>query len=155
MAAIFIHRRLASVATPVLNVSDVLSSAVMVNLHAHMRNDRSLRLIMIAYGTASLVHFAHNAAYLRDYPHMPAWLTPALVWVAWFGVMAVGVLGYLIYRFRSRAIGVMTISVYALLGFSGLDHYAVAPIAAHSIVMNVTIALEAAAAMVLLVYLYA
>jgi hypothetical protein len=43
------------------------------------------------------------------------------------------------------------ISVYALLGFGGLDHYALAPVSAHSMVMNATILGEVIAASVLLV----
>jgi hypothetical protein len=42
------------------------------------------------------------------------------------------------------------IAVCALLGFGGLDHYAVAPVSAHSMAMNATIAAEAVAASALL-----
>jgi hypothetical protein len=118
-----------------------------------LRNDKRLRLIMIVYGLASLMHFAHNAVYLREYPNMPAWLTPVGVWVAFLATTAVGVLGYGVYRLRSRAVGVLMIAVYGAMGFGGLDHYVAAPVAAHSIVMNVTIAAEAAAAATLLIYL--
>jgi hypothetical protein len=118
-----------------------------------MRNESGLRLIMIVYGVASLMHFAHNAVYLRAYPNMPAWLTPAGVWVAFLALTAIGVLGYCVYRSRSRAVGVSMIAAYGVMGFGGLDHYVAAPIAAHSIVMNMTIAMEAAAAATLLVYL--
>jgi len=108
---------------------------------------------MIVYGVASLMHFAHNAVYLREYPNLPAWLTPAGVWAAFFAITAIGVLGYCVYRFGSRAVGVPMIAVYGVMGFGGLDHYVAAPVAAHSIVMNATIAIEAAAAATLLVYL--
>jgi hypothetical protein len=117
------------------------------------RNDSGLRIVMIVYGVASLMHFAHNAVYLREYPNMPAWLTPVGVWAAFVAVTAIGVLGYCIYRFRSRAVGVLIIAVYGTMGFGGLDHYVAAPVAAHSIVMNMTIASEAAAAATLLIYL--
>ncbi|HTA74692.1 MAG TPA: hypothetical protein VK733_10485 [Gemmatimonadaceae bacterium] len=117
------------------------------------RNDSGLRLIMIVYGVASLLHFAHNAVYLREYPNMPPWLKPVGVWAAFLAMTAIGVLGYCVYRFRSRAVGVLMIAVYGAMGFGGLDHYVVAPVAAHSIVMNMTIATEAAAAATLLVYL--
>jgi hypothetical protein len=118
-----------------------------------LRNDKGLRLIMAVYGLASLMHFAHNAVYLRAYPNMPAWLTPLGVWAAFLALTAVGVLGYRVYRSGSRAVGVLMIGAYGAMGFGGLDHYVVAPIAAHTIVMNVTIAIEAAAAATLLVYL--
>jgi hypothetical protein len=117
------------------------------------RNDSGLRLVMIVYGVASLMHFAHNAVYVREYPNMPAWLTPVGVWAAFVAETAIGVLGYCVYRFRSRAVGALMIAVYGVMGFGGLDHYVAAPVAAHSIVMNVTIATEAAAAAALLVYL--
>ncbi|HZS58341.1 MAG TPA: hypothetical protein VFA43_03660 [Gemmatimonadaceae bacterium] len=115
--------------------------------------DRRLGLAMIVYGAASLMHFAHNAMYLSAYPNMPSWLTPTGVWVSWLAQTAIGVLGYGVYRFRSRLAGTLLIAGYALLGFAGLDHYAVAPVAAHSIAMNATIVIEAATATALLAYL--
>jgi hypothetical protein len=39
-----------------------------------------------------------------------------------------------------------------LLGFAGLDHYVVAPVSAHSLVMNSTILLEVATAGTLLAF---
>jgi len=45
----------------------------------------------------------------------------------------------------------MVIGLYALLGFGGLDHYAVAPVSAHSMAMNATILGEVIAASALLV----
>ncbi len=113
--------------------------------------DAILLPLMLVYGAASLLHFVHNAAYLQDYPNLPAWLTSAGVFAAWLVVAAVGVLGYLIYTLVSRAAGLITIGIYALLGFGGLDHYAVAPVFAHTVTMNLTILLEVAAAGALLV----
>lgn len=114
--------------------------------------DAVLFPLMLVYGAASLLHFMHNAVYLRDYPNLPAWLTSAGVMVAWLVVAAVGVLGYLLYSRVSRAAGLMTISAYAVLGFGGLDHYTVAPVSAHTVAMNLTILLEAVAGAVLLVF---
>jgi hypothetical protein len=48
--------------------------------------------------------------------------------------------------------GLVTIAIYAGLGFGGLDHYVVAPIGAHSIVMNLTILSEVVAAAALLIF---
>jgi hypothetical protein len=93
------------------------------------RDNSTLLLLVLVYGAASLLHFAHNAAYLHEYPNLPASLTASGVGAAWCGVTAVGA-----------------------LGFGGLDHYAVAPIAAHSIMMNLTILGEVAAASALLVF---
>jgi hypothetical protein len=113
----------------------------------------TLLLLMLLYGVTSLLHFAHNAIYLLDYPNLPLWLTSAGVWISWCGVALVGVLGYWLYRRISRRAGLAVICVYGALGFAGLDHYAVAPMGAHSFVMNLTILCEVAAAAVLLLYL--
>jgi hypothetical protein len=53
-------------------------------------------------------------------------------------------------RNLSAVAGLALIAIYAILGFGGLDHYAVAPMSAHSMAMNVTILGEAVAASVLL-----
>lgn len=115
-----------------------------------MQEDAALLPLMLVYGAASLAHFVHNAVYLRDYPNLPLWLTSAGVFAAWLVVAAVGALGYLLYSRISRAAGLIAIAAYAVLGFGGLDHYAVAPVSAHSVAMNLTILLEVAAAVVLL-----
>lgn len=105
---------------------------------------------MLIYGAASLLHFLHNAIYLSDYPNLPLWLTARGVLAAWLVIAAVGAAGYLIYSRISRITGLLLIAVYALFGFGGLDHYAVAAISAHTVAMNLTILLEAASALVLL-----
>ena len=106
--------------------------------------------LMLVYGAASLLHHAHNALYRNDYPNLPAWLNAKGVVEAWLVVAAVGTLGYLFYSRISRVPGLLLIAIYALLGFAGLDHYAVAPISAHTLAMNLTILLEVATALVLL-----
>jgi hypothetical protein len=116
------------------------------------RTDAILLPLMLVYGAASLLHFTHNAVYLRDYPSLPAWLTSAGVVAAWLVVAATGVLGYLLYSRISRVAGLITISAYAVLGFGGLDHYTVAPVSAHTVAMNLTILLEVVTAAVLLVF---
>jgi hypothetical protein len=114
------------------------------------RKDSLLLPLILIYGAASLAHHMHNAIYLHDYPNLPVWLTAAGV-AAWLAVAAVGAVGYLLYRRVSRAVGLMTISAYAVLGFAGLDHYTVAPMSAHTLVMNLTILLEVVTSAVLLV----
>ena len=108
--------------------------------------------LMLVYGAASLLHFVHNALYLNAYPNLPVWLTASGVIEAWCVVAGVGTLGYLCYSRISRIAGLVLIAVYALFGFAGLDHYAVAPVSAHSLPMNLTILLEAGLALVLLAY---
>jgi hypothetical protein len=112
----------------------------------------TLLFLMLLYGAASLLHFAHNAVYLHDYPNLPEWLTSEAVWVSWCAIAAIGALGYRLYRRGSRWAGLATITLYGVFGLAGLDHYTVAPMGAHSIVMNLTILTEAATAAALLVF---
>lgn len=120
--------------------------------HAAPNADAAMLPLMLVYGAASLLHFVHNAVYLRDYPNLPAWLTAGGVVAAWLLVAGVGVLGYLVYSRLSRVAGLIVIAAYAVLGFGGLDHYTVAPVAAHTVAMNLTILLEVATGAVLLVF---
>ena len=115
-------------------------------------NSSGLLPLMLVYGAASLLHFAHNAVYLHDYPNLPAWLTSTGVMAAWLVVALTGVLGYLLYSRVSRVAGMLTIAVYALFGFGGLDHYTVAPVSAHTAAMNMTILLEVVSSLALLAY---
>jgi len=116
-----------------------------------MNRDHIVPTLMFIYGAASLVHFLHNAAYLNYYPNMPTWLTPVGVLASWLLVASVGAIGYWLFRQGRRAAGLAVIALYAVLGFGGLDHYAIAPVSAHSLAMNVTIIGEVIAAAVLLV----
>lgn len=100
--------------------------------------------ILLVYAAASLFHHVHNAEFLADYPNMPAWLSPAAVYAAWAGATAIGVLGYWL---RRPALLV----AYGCYGVGVLAHYALAPVSAHSPMMNLSIGLEAAAAAALLV----
>jgi len=96
------------------------------------------------------LHYAHNAEFLADYPNLPAWMSRTKVYVAWFGVTAVGVLGYRLVRLGYQLMGLFVIAVYAALGFDGLGHYTLAPVSEHTTTMNVTIWLEVASAALLL-----
>lgn len=107
-------------------------------------------LLIAVYGVASLVHFAHNAEFLADYPNLPQWLTRAKVYLAWLAITSVGAVGIALLQRRWRIAGLVLIGIYAALGFAGLDHYWVASPAAHSFAMNATIGFEVAAAAVLL-----
>ena len=116
-----------------------------------MRSDRALAVMLVALAMATLVHHAHNASYLDHYPEMPAWLSPTLVWLFWIGSTAVGVLGYLMLRRGYRLAGSALLIAYGCYGLDSLAHYAVAPLSAHTATMNLTIWLEAAAGVGLLV----
>ncbi len=105
---------------------------------------------LLAYALASLCHHVHNATRLAAYPNLPASLTGAQVYLAWGLVTAVGVLGCALLRLRHARAGLACLGAYAVLGFAGLDHYARAPVSAHSRMMNLTIGGEVFTAAVLL-----
>jgi hypothetical protein len=107
--------------------------------------------LFVLYAAASLLHFTHNAEYLAQYPNLPASWTRADVYLAWCGVTAVGLLGFVLYRSGYRRFGLTVLAIYGALGFAGLLHYSRAPVAHHSAAMNVTIWAEVAAAAVFLI----
>ena len=107
--------------------------------------------LVLLYGVASLVHFAHNAEFLTDYPNLPSWLTRTQVYVVWVGITALGALGYALLRAGRALVGLALLAVYAALGLDGLLHYGRAPLAAHTLAMNATIWFDVTAAVSLLV----
>jgi hypothetical protein len=108
---------------------------------------------LILYAAASLLHFAHNAEYLAQYPNLPASWSRAHVYIAWCCVTAPGIVGYMLYRRGYCCVGLTLLSVYAALGFGGLLHYTRAPVDQHSAMMNATIWTEVAAAALVLMNL--
>jgi hypothetical protein len=104
---------------------------------------------LLLYLAASLLHFAHNAEYLADYPNLPAWLGRGDMYLVWLGSAAVGVGGYALYRGGWRLAGSLLLGAYAASGFDGLLHYTRAPFAAHTAAMNFTIWFELVAAALL------
>ena len=115
-----------------------------------LRGDRPLRVLLLLYLGASLLHFSHNAAYLGNYPNLPPWISRFSIYLVWLGITAVGCLGYLLYRRRETFTGLAILGLYAGCGLGALLHYTRAPISAHSVVMNFTILFEAATAAALL-----
>jgi hypothetical protein len=108
-----------------------------------------LTVLMLVYGAASLLHFAHNALFIADYPNLPAWLSSADVWATWFIEASIGLVGYVLIRRGFALPGLTLVAIWAALGFDGLAHYALAPVSAHSFVMNATIWTEVGAATLL------
>ena len=111
---------------------------------------RVLPMLLLLYTAASLLHFAHNAEYLSDYPNLPASFSRTLVYGVWILVAAVGAVGYLLYRRGHARSGLAVLALYAALGLDGLLHYGRAPMSHHSVGMNLTILTEVVAAVVLL-----
>jgi len=110
---------------------------------------KALPWLLASYVAASFIHFAHNAEFLAEYPNLPAWLSRAGVYGAWFAQLAIGVLGYALYRRGRELSGLVVIAAFAMFGFDGLLHYTRAPLSDHSTVMNMTIWTEVVAAAVL------
>jgi hypothetical protein len=106
--------------------------------------------LLAAYFLTSLGHFAHNAEYLCEYPNLPAWLTRAKVYAAWLAITSVGLVGLILIKNKLIPTGLLLVAAYAALGFDGLGHYAVAPMAHHTLGANITILSEVAAAALLL-----
>jgi hypothetical protein len=102
--------------------------------------------LLALYALASLVHFVHNAEFLGGYPNLPAWLSRSQIYGAWCGITAVGLVGYTLYRRDHPGIGFWLLVLYTSLGFDGLLHYRRAPVAAHTVAMNLAIWMEVVAA---------
>jgi uncharacterized membrane protein len=120
-----------------------------------LRADSRLALLLVLYTLASLVHFAHNAEFLSDYPNLPSSFTRSGVYFAWLGLASIGLVGYALYHYRRRLAGLLLLGLYAALGFDGLLHYTRAPLDSHTGMMNLTIWFEAVAgAALLLVVLF-
>jgi hypothetical protein len=111
---------------------------------------RALPWLLLLYCGASLLHFAHNAEYLADYPNLPQWLSRASIYLAWAVIFMIGLSGYLLWRRNRTAPGLMLLAIYTALGLDGLLHYGRAPMAAHTFGMNLTIWTEVVAAAVAL-----
>lgn len=115
-----------------------------------VRTNRLL-IVLIAYCSASLFHFVHNAVFVDEYPNLPGWITTAGVYTTWVGISAIGLTGFLLIRHRKRFPGLVVVAVYGAIGLDGLGHYSLAPISAHTFVMNLTIWLEAITATMVLI----
>ena len=113
------------------------------------RGGRRLAALLLLYAAASLVHFVHNAEFVRDYPNLPPSWTRAGVYGAWVALTAIGLSGWLLSR--RNALGLLLIALYAALGIDSLGHYVLAPMARHTWTMNATILSEVTAAALVLV----
>jgi hypothetical protein len=118
-----------------------------------MRPD-ALLIALLVSALANLLHHAHNAEFLDQYPNMPEWLSPLGIYAAWSTASILGAIGYVLLRRGYRFAGIALLILYAGYGLDGLVHYALAPAVAHTTAMNLSIWLEAAAAAALLAVLF-
>lgn len=119
--------------------------------HANSPECTRLGVLLAVCLAGSLLHFAHNAEFLGDYPNLPYWLTRSQVYLTWLGLAAIGVSGFVLYLRQSHSAGLLLIGLYAVLGFDGLLHYSRAPFQAHTVAMNFTIWFEVIVAAALLI----
>lgn len=129
--------------------NNALSVKVMNIERPTIRSNLLLSFVLL-YGAASFFHYSHNAEFLGDYPNMPAWLSPALVYGAWLGVTVMGLTGYFLILRGYHIAGLAVLGVYGALGLDGLGHYTLAPLSAHTFAMNMSIWLEAVTGALLL-----
>ena len=122
----------------------------MIQTRSTTRIPGYLLALLAIYCAASLIHFVHNAQFISEYPNLPASLTSSKVYLAWIAITSVGAAGVALAMSGRRVPGLLLIAGYAALGFAGLDHYVLAPMSAHTLVMNATIAFEVVAAAVVL-----
>jgi len=120
-------------------------------LKMHRPVQKILLVLLFIYGTASLLHFIHNAEYLADYPNLPDSWTRAGVYFAWIGMTVVGVTGWVLVARNYHLLGLLLIAIYAVLGLDSLGHYIVAPLSSHTLAMNSTIFFEVTAATLVLI----
>ena len=113
---------------------------------------KTLLILMLAFATGSLVHFIHNAEFLKSYPGLPPNWTRAGVYGVWLGITALGGAGYMLMRRGYQRTGLVVVTVYSLFGLDSLGHYLLAPMSAHSLGMNATILLEVVPAALVLCF---
>ena len=111
---------------------------------------RALPWLLLLYCGASLLHFAHNAEYVADYPNLPHWISRASIYFAWSVILMIGLSGYVLFRRNRSAIGLMLLAIYTTLGLDGVLHYGRAAMSAHTFDMNLTIWTEVVTAAVAL-----
>ena len=108
--------------------------------------NQPLATLLLVYAIASFIHFVHNAEFLSAYPGMPSTWTRSGIYFVWAAMTAVGIGGWMLVAHGYRRAGLLLAAVYASLGMDSLGHYALAPVSAHSMMMNVTILLEVSTA---------
>lgn len=112
---------------------------------------KTLLTLLIIYAAASLIHFTHNAEFISDYPNLPDSWTRSGVYFAWIGMTVIGIFGWMLLKQGWHIIGLLVLTVYAVLGLDSLGHYVVAQLSQHTIMMNLTILLEVGAAAFVLI----
>jgi hypothetical protein len=109
-----------------------------------------LLAFLVLHMAASLWHHIHNGQFLDEYPNMPRGVPPVFAYIAWGVTTAIGLAGYYAVCNGRRLLGFGLLGVYAAYGLLAFGHYTLAPMSAHTLVMNATIWAEALTAALLL-----
>lgn len=102
-----------------------------------------LLALLILHMAASLWHHIHNGQFADEYPNMPTGVPPVVAYIAWGITTAVGLAGYYAVCNGYRLLGFGAMGLYAAYGLLAFGHYTLAPMSAHTLVMNATILGEA------------
>lgn len=117
---------------------------------AKQLDTRPLIGALLVYAFASLFHHVHNATFLTAYPNLPPSLSVLNVYAAWAAVTTIGVVGFVLLRFKYLAPGLLTIAIYGACGLDGLAHYIVADFSAHTPMMHASILMEVVSGILLI-----
>lgn len=117
----------------------------------NVNSQPTLLVLLLFYGAASLVHFAHNAELIADYPNLPTSWTRADIYLAWIALTSIGLTGWLLVSRGYRRMGLFVLGAYAALGIESLGHYVLAPLSTHSLAMNLTILVDVTATALVLI----
>ena len=77
---------------------------------------KTILVLLLLYGVASLIHFIHNAEFLAEYPNLPSSWTRTGVYLVWLGITAVGASGWLLIHRGFHRVGLVVVAVYAIMG---------------------------------------
>ncbi len=117
---------------------------------AHTTLPKHIKVLLLAFFAANLVHFTHNAEYIAYYPGMPSSFTREKIYLAWIAGVSVGLLGLLAYRAKFKILGLALLAAYGAVGIDGLAHYTLALCSEHTLATNLTIWFEVLAGLSLL-----
>lgn len=113
---------------------------------------RVLRWLLLATVASSILHYADNLIFFEHYPE-PPWINRRLIDVFWWVMTPLAWIGYRLVRRGAHRAGTATVLVYAACNLLTLGHYRYAPIHDISLRIHAFILIEAALAVVLIVFL--
>lgn len=96
-----------------------------------------LLVILLANLISTGIHYWDNYVNFVRYP-LPGWITQPGVYLAWFGLLPFGILGYWLYSRCKWWLAYGCLGLYALTGTTTLGHYFYAPIDHFSTQMNIS-----------------